>query len=265
MPVMESSWAWDSRAKLARTGPEMRGLSSGAAQPWGCIHMTDIFSAHAAIYDASRRRLVPCFDSFYGAPARIFDGLGLRPRRALDIGAGTGLLSAIIARTHAPEALTLLDRSAAMLARAKGPLTGIPELYAVAAPMQALETALPRSARFDAVWSALAIHHLGAAEKRSLFVDVFERLSPGGVFLNADQALGETAEQERIYRAAWLRDAAAAGASAEEIALALERMKEDRMDRLSDQTVWLVAAGFRDVRVWFQDFSFNVITARRPK
>ena len=36
-----------------------------------------IFDAHAADYDALRRRLVPCFDDFYGA---ALEGVGLLGR-----------------------------------------------------------------------------------------------------------------------------------------------------------------------------------------
>jgi cyclopropane fatty-acyl-phospholipid synthase-like methyltransferase len=43
---------------------------------------------------------------------------------------------------------------------------------------------------FDAIVSALAIHHLEDAEKRSLFARIHERLRPGGVFVNAEQVVG---------------------------------------------------------------------------
>ena len=52
------------------------------------------FSAHAADYTALRRRLVPGYDAFYGT---VVDVLGLVDggvHRVLDLGAGTGLLSA---------------------------------------------------------------------------------------------------------------------------------------------------------------------------
>lgn len=46
--------------------------------------------------------------------------------------------------------------------------------------------------------------------------------------------------------------------------MALERMKEDRMDPLAAQLAWLRAVGFTHANVWFQDFSFNVYAALRP-
>jgi len=44
-------------------------------------------------YDAARRKLVPCFDKFYGWAVRLLPFSGADPIRVLDLGAGTGLLS----------------------------------------------------------------------------------------------------------------------------------------------------------------------------
>ena len=74
-------------------------------------------------YDASRRRMVPCFDAFYGAAAelvaRTFTAASRHSRpRMLDLGAGTGILAAHVAARVPPSALTLLDGAPDMLAKA---------------------------------------------------------------------------------------------------------------------------------------------------
>src|SRR3954468_9002425 len=82
------------------------------------------FDAQAGDYDAPRRRLIPPFDAFYGTAV---DALGLipgGPKRVLDLGAGTGLLSAFVADAFPRAELTLLDGSAAMLDRARERLGG---------------------------------------------------------------------------------------------------------------------------------------------
>lgn len=224
--------------------------------------MTDIFSRHAGIYDKSRRQLIPCFDDFYGTPLRVLRAFGLAPKRALDLGAGSGLLSAILARDLELESLVLLDRSAAMMERAIPALEGI-ALQTAVSPMQGLGEAGLEEGSFDAIWSALAIHHLTGEEKQALFRRVHALLAPGGMFINADQSLGRTPEIEAIYRAQWLEDVRAAGAAEEDVALALERMKEDRMDTLEDQLRWLGEAGFDGANAWFQNSSFNVYSGRK--
>src|SRR4051812_11969748 len=83
---------------------------------------TTVFDQHARDYDALRRRLVPDFDAFYGA---AIEALGLVPPpvgRVLDLGAGTGLLAAMVAGAHPAAELVLLEGAGEMLAGARGRL-----------------------------------------------------------------------------------------------------------------------------------------------
>ena len=45
---------------------------------------------------------------------------------------------------------------------------------------------------YDIVCSALSIHHLITEDKYKLFERIFSALNTGGLFINADQADGET-------------------------------------------------------------------------
>ncbi len=225
---------------------------------------TDLFTAHADVYDATRRALIPCFDRFYDTPGQVLRDLRVAPRKALDLGAGLGLLSAMIARNATVEALTLFDRSAAMMERGAAALAEGRALRIVTGDMGSAADMAALQGGYDAIWSALAIHHLDGPGKQALFARVFALLRPGGVFINADQALGDTPAIERIYRADWLARVRAAGVPEADLAKALERMTEDRMDPLSAQVDWLRATGFGPVTCWFQDYSFNVVSAVRP-
>ena len=132
-----------------------------------------VFQAHAEGYDAERRRLLPCFDAFYTA---AIDALGLceRPlRRVLDLGAGTGMLAGAVAREHPAAELTLLDGAAAMLEQARARI-GDSARYVVAD----LADPLP-AGPWDAIVSALAIHHLDDPAKRDLFARVRAALAAG--------------------------------------------------------------------------------------
>jgi tRNA (cmo5U34)-methyltransferase len=99
-----------------------------------------------------------------------------------------------------------------MLARAREHFTGL------AAPpvMEVLDYAHHSlDGPYDAVVSALSIHHLSDDLKHDLFARTFVALRPGGVFINAEQVLGPPTPLEEAYRQAWLDDARALGVSEE--------------------------------------------------
>ena len=198
------------------------------------------FSAHAPEYTALRRRLVQRYDLFYASAVDALALPGVRtPERVLDLGAGTGLLSAWVAEAHPGARFDLLDGSAEMLAEAQSALgSRVNAVY-----VQDLAAALP-GGPYDAVISALAIHHLDDAKKRTLFGRVFDGLAPGGIFVNAEEVLGPTPELAELYRRRWETDARAEGASDQEIADALVRRSHDRCADVESQLRWLREAGF---------------------
>jgi tRNA (cmo5U34)-methyltransferase len=200
---------------------------------------TASFSAHASQYTALRRRLVPGYDQFYGAVVDVLSLNEQPPRRVLDLGAGTGLLSAAVLTAFPDVSIELLDGSEAMLAEAAERLSG-----AVGAVHVADMTAPLPAGPFDAIVSALAIHHLADADKRRLFSRTFEALVPGGVFVNAEQVAGPTDELTAIYTATWERDCRALGATDEELDDARQRMRHDRCADVASQLAWLRQAGF---------------------
>ena len=214
------------------------------------------FDAQADGYDAPRRRLIPPFDSFYGTAVEALRLVPGGPKRVLDLGAGTGLLSAFVAEAFPQAELTLLDGASAMLEQARERL-GDRASYVVGD----LADPLPEG-RFCAVVSALAIHHLDDAGKRALFARVREALPEGGVFVNAEQVAAPTpALEEENWR--WHRDEAMArGATEAEWAGAVERMRYDRCATVEDQLAWLRDAGFADADCFFKERRFAVLVAR---
>lgn len=218
---------------------------------------SDAFDAHAADYDALRRRLVPVFDDLYATAIEALALASRPPRRILDVGAGTGLLSEMVHAAIPDAELTLLDGSPAMLAEAR---VRIGESAAYLE--QDFAGGVP-AGPWDAIVSALAIHHMPDEAKRQLFESVHEHLGPGGVFVNAEQIAGRSPILDEVY-AAWHRARSAQlGATAEEWAAAEGRMAFDHLAPLEAQLEWLRAAGFADVDCLFKRYGFAVIVARR--
>ncbi len=217
----------------------------------------ETFSRHAAGYDAARRRLIPPFEAFYGAGTEFLAEL-TGPLRVLDLGAGTGLFSGIVKARFPDAEILLTDASAAMLDRARERFAGTPGMDFAVADMTG---PLPEGP-WDAVISALAIHHLPHEDKRALFARIHTGLKPGGWFVNAEQVLGPDAETEARYVRMWHREIRALGAGEDEIAAAAERMRHDICAPVEDQLDWLRAAGFAAVDCPFRHWRFAVLVAR---
>ena len=207
----------------------------------------------------SRRRLVPCFDAFYGAAVRALELAAPGPLGAvLDLGTGTGALAALIADAQPEAQLTLLDGAPAMVAAAAATLGP----RATAALAQDFAAPLPPGP-FDAVASALAIHHLDDAGKASLYARVHAALRPGGAFVNAEQVLGATPALDALLWRWHEREARALGATDAEWGAAVERMRHDRCATAEKNLELLRDAGFEDVAVHFADGRFAVLAGRR--
>ena len=117
---------------------------------------------------------------------------------------------------------------------------------------------------YDIVCSALSIHHLSPEDKRRLFGRIFMALKPGGMFVNADQADGETPYFRQRYLDYWndfLRSGPMTEAQHAEILKRRDTL--DRNEKLSVQLV--VAEGSRvfDVDVVYRNRTFIVTVAKR--
>lgn len=216
-----------------------------------------VFEATAGSYDQNRMTLIPGHQRFYGA------ALSLIPqdaRRVVDLGAGTGLFSAMVHGTHPEAELHLIDFSPKMLALAQARLGALETVRYVLDDY--VTAALPEDS--DAVVTALSVHHLDDEQKRALFHNVLKSLRPGGRFINADHIAGPSSELEREYQERWLEAVRAQGASEQQIADSLFRQQEDRRSPIASQLGWMRDAGFVQVDCWHKDNSFAVMTGCKP-
>jgi tRNA (cmo5U34)-methyltransferase len=217
--------------------------------------VAELFDRAAQRYDQSRRLLVPCFDELYETALQLLPPDRGRPLRVLDLGAGTGLLSAFIAETYPHAHVTLVDLAADMLARAAERLRPYADRIDILVTDM---VQLPDLGAFDVVVSALAIHHLDDTAKRRLFADLHRVLVAGGRFVNIEQILGPTPAIEQIYDQVWLQTVRAKGVAADDLSAAIERMRQDRAAPLQAQLRWLEQAGFQEVNCWYQWYRFAV-------
>jgi cyclopropane fatty-acyl-phospholipid synthase-like methyltransferase len=168
------------------------------------------------------------------AEAMLLQALPERVDRVLDLGTGDGRLISLLRSVHPDAEATGLDSSKPMLARARGQFDGEAD---VEFRLHDLRQPLREDGRFDAIVSALAIHHLEDDRKRTLFAEIRSLLKPGGVFANLDLVKAPTPElHERFRREIGRR----------------EDDPADRLANLCDQLGWLRAAGFAAVDCHFK-------------
>ncbi len=219
-----------------------------------------LFDEAAGDYDRLRQRLVPGLDALHGA---VVEGIPFgtkQPLRVLDLGAGTGLLSAVVAERYPRSRVTLVDLSVEMLRVARRRFAPEPERFEFRV-MDFARKGLPGG--YDLVVSALAIHHLTDGDKREVFEKIRGALVAGGLFVNMDQVLGETPDEEAEHEAWWLRRVREAGASVDDLAAASNRMRADKCATLTAQLRWLEEAGFEDVETRHRHHRFAVYSGRK--
>ena len=217
----------------------------------------EVFDATASTYDTDRSKLIPGCDAFY---RWALDLIPARAKVICELGAGSGLMTRLIRDRFPAAHLHVIDFSTPMLELAKNHLGNDPNItwhksdYAT--------DPLPQN--LCAVVSSLSIHHLDDADKRTVFRKVYESLKPNGVFVNADQVAGPTPTLEARYKALWLQQVRAAGATESQIEASLYRQQEDRCASVEDQLQWLHEAGFPNADCWYKDNRFAVLAGTHP-
>ncbi len=216
------------------------------------------FDAISKKYDEQRRKFIPCFDDFYGAAVSMASVDSENPC-ILDIGAGTGLLSAFLMKRYPDASFTLIDLSEKMLDMAKDRFGNNSNVKYIAADYSKYDF----MEKYDMVVSAVSIHHLEDEEKKELYEKSYSILKEKGVFINADQVHGETPFIENLNKKTWRQHVESSGLPEEEILAGYERVKLDKDTCLDKQLDWLKEAGFCDVSCIYKYYQFAVIFGRR--
>ena len=191
------------------------------------------FAFSPGSYAEMIRADIPVYERFQD---ELVSASGEGALRLLELGTGTGETAARLLEHHPDAFLVGVDESEAMLSAARERLPA----ERVALQVSRLQDPLPEGP-FDIVASALCVHHLLGAEKRSLFHRVREALGAGGRFVLADVVTPV--------------DAADAVTSL--------TPGFDHPDSLADQLTWLGEAGFVTEVAWeYRDLA--VIAADVP-
>ena len=141
----------------------------------------------ANAYDVEIRRFIPHYDDMLATGVELLAALAPASAHVLDLGGGTGALSAAVLGGLPEARVTVLDVDRAMLDEARRRLA--PFGARVEFREGSFLGPLPAA---DAVVASLALHHVhDLVAKTDLYRAVHDALPPGGVFLNLDAAISE--------------------------------------------------------------------------
>lgn len=217
------------------------------------------FNRYAVDYDDFVPRVVPKYHEQHEAILAVIPFEPTKRLKALDLGAGTGVLSHLILEAFGEAEVVAVDLADNMLEACRKNLSRFEGRLTL---KKANFVSDDLEGGYDLAVSGLAVHHLTDDEKRRLFARVLESLSPGGVFIVRDVVLGATPHLTELYRGGWKSFMRSTGED-DEVWLA-RHLKEDKPASVESQTAWLSEAGFTDVACHWRYLNFAVFGGRKP-
>jgi tRNA (cmo5U34)-methyltransferase len=186
----------------------------------------------------------------------------------LDLGAGTGAASRAILAEYPNASAILADFSLEMMAEGRTLMQPYAGRYRyVELDMGSSDWPAEIPLPLEAVVSALCIHHLPDARKRSIFGEIFDRLAPGAWYLNFDPIRAPEAELEAVWQRVNDRydpqgPYKRAHRSHQEQARWANHVRY--MIPLEPQLAWLREAGFLNIDVFWKRLDWVIYGGQKP-
>jgi tRNA (cmo5U34)-methyltransferase len=214
----------------------------------------------ADAYDVEIRRFIPDYDDMLATGVELLGALAPPAADVLDLGGGTGALSAAVLASLPEAHVTVLDVDRAMLGEARRRLARFGDRveYREASFFGPLPAA-------DAVIASLALHHVhDLGVKTDLYRAIHAALAPGGVFLNLDAAITEGPRLNALVFQRWAARMAEHGITeAEARGHFAAWADEDRYFPLDEELAALRRAGFAEVECFWRSGASAICCALR--
>ena len=221
------------------------------------MNIEEQFNLIAKGYDSNRRKFLPCFDDYYINTTKFIVSNIDEPKRVIDLGAGTGLLTYFWYRQCPNSEYLLVDIADEMLNVARKRFEGIGSIsYQIENYIHKLPDTI-----FDTVISALSIHHLEDVDKAKLFSRIYDNLPSGGLFVNYDQFCAEQSQMNKWFNSYWESQIEHSGLTDKDIELWKERRKLDKECSVEQEVDMLKNSKFNVVKCVYSYQKFSVIVA----
>jgi tRNA (cmo5U34)-methyltransferase len=227
----------------------------------------------AETFVKARRHLIPLIDGQDELVRRLITRGERRVDRFLDLGAGGGAFAELVMEAHPGSTGVLVDFSEPMVGAAQrrlAPYAARWEYVLADLADAAWKQALP-AGRYEAVVSALCIHHLPDERKRALYADVHELLEPGGLFLNWEHVAATGLAAGMLEE--WMLDRLIAAEQRrpdprpddDVVREYLEASDEDILADPDAQCEWLREIGFEQVDTFFKIPEMAIFGGVKPE
>lgn len=181
------------------------------------------------------------------------------PGRILELGCGTGNLTALLAQRFPSSNIHVVDVAADLLSVCRQHL-GDRTIDYTCCDFRELDLT---AASYELVISSISLHHLDDAEKKLLFGRLHDSLCSNGWMAYADQFSAPRTEVYQQHLAAWRQQAACDDSEWEEWMSHQE--EHDHHASLTDQFDWLRQAGFEQIDCVWRHLLWTVVQARKGR
>lgn len=223
----------------------------------------------AVHFVSERRRSIPYHEDQLQLLLRLIDHYRPDPRRVVDLGCGNGIVGATVLGRYPGASGVFIDHSEPMLQMAHRLaaeyLTGV-ELFRADLEDGILE--LPGVRGADVIVSGYAIHHLPNERKRALYSEIFEALSPGGLFINTEHVASASTRAEALFDEMMIESQAKGRKRPVSVVAAEHHARPDKADNILEsfcvQMAWLEEIGFTEVDCYFKFLELAMFGGVKP-
>jgi len=212
------------------------------------------FEEEAEEFDKTILKLIPHYTEMIKALVMAIPFEKDKEINVIDLGCGTGTIAHKVKTTFPNSHISCLDIAENMIKMAKTKIGENNEFFINDFYQFIFDK------KYDVIISSLALHHLENDEDKKMFyVKIYDALTEGGVFYNADVVLGSNSHLQDLYMEKWKAFMGKKVLLDEiENKWIVNYKAEDRPTSLMNHINWLKDTGFKNIDVVWKYYNYCV-------